>query len=313
MIKIIDLDKDNSEYSPSVMGLGNFDGVHIAHRTIMEQVKIIAKEKNLESSVLLFKQHTNEIFPKMPPYYISSLQDKIDILDKLGIDKVFIIDFTMEFAQLNNEEFALGFLRDRLNAKVLVCGSDYTFGKKSLGTVKELLEYQDNGEVEVEIVDDFFYHDKLVSSTIVRTLISEGDFEEVTKVLVDPYQVRATVVHGAKRGAKLLGYPTANLDLSFEYIMPKEALYLTTIEIDGKEYPSMTSVGTNPTFTDSRDVKVECYIMNFNQDIYGKEVKLRFLKKMRDQIKFDNSEDLIKQMDEDNKIAIEYFKNVEIN
>lgn len=309
MIKVIDLDVEENGFKESVIGLGNFDGVHAGHRTIMYRAIDIAKEKNLESSILLFKQHTNEVFPKMPPYYISSLEDKIEIIDKLGIDKVFIINFTMEFAQLSNEEFILDFIRDRLNAHTLVCGSDYTFGKKSLGTVKELNDYKKEGLIDVSIVDDFFYKDQVASSTIIRSFISQGDFEEATKLLIDPYTIRAKVVHGAKRGSKLLGFPTANLDMSFSYIMPKDALYITLINIDGKNYPSLTSVGTNPTFTDSKEVKIETYIMDFDQDIYGHEVKLSFLKKMRDQIKFYSSDELIAQMRNDELEAREYFED----
>lgn len=307
MIKVIDLDVDNNGFEESVIGLGNFDGVHAGHRTIMYKAIELAKKKNLESSILLFKQHTNEVFPKMPPYYISSLEDKIEIMDKLGIDKVFIINFTMEFAQLSNEEFILDFIRDRLNAHTLICGSDYTFGKKSLGTVKELREYEEQGLVDISIVDDFLYNDQVASSTIIRSFISMGDFEEATKLLIDPYTIRATVVHGEKRGSKLLGFPTANLEMEFSYIMPKDALYITLIDVDGKKYPSLTSVGTNPTFTNSKEVKIETYIMDFDQDLYGKEVKLSFLKKTRDQIKFNSSQDLINQMKKDEIEARNYF------
>lgn len=309
MIEVIDLDELDSGFEESVIGLGNFDGVHAGHRTIMAKTIELAKKKGVCSSVLLFKQHTNEVFPKMPPFYISSLQDKIDILERIGIDRVYTINFTMEFAQLTNEGFILDFIRDRLNAKTLVCGSDYTYGKKSLGTVKELREYQQAGLIEAYIVDDFFFEGQVASSTQVRSFISEGDFEEATKLLVDPYTISAKVVHGAKRGAKLLGFPTANLETEFSYIMPKDALYLTLLNVDGVDYPSMTSVGTNPTFTTSKEVKIETYILDFNRDIYGKDVKLKFLKKMRDQIKFDNFEDLIKQMESDEVEARSYFKS----
>ncbi|MDO5026587.1 MAG: bifunctional riboflavin kinase/FAD synthetase [Tissierellia bacterium] len=309
MIKVIDLDVEERSFDESVIGLGNFDGVHAGHRTIMYRTIELAKEKNVESAVLLFKQHTNEVFPKMPPYYISSLEDKIEILDRLGIDRVYIIDFTMEFAQLTNEGFMLDFIRDDLNAHTVVCGSDYTFGKKSMGTVKELIQYKKDGLIDVSVVDDYFFDGKIASSTTIRNLISQGNFTEATKLLVDPYTIRATVVHGAKRGTNLLGFPTANLEMDFSYIMPADALYITSINIDGKDYQSMTSVGTNPTFTESKDVKVECYIMDFKQDIYGKTVKLSFLKKMRDQIVFPSAQDLIKQMEEDEKIARKYFDN----
>lgn len=307
MIKVIDLDTDNKEFSPSVIGLGNFDGVHIGHRTIMNKVIDEANRRGIDSSILLFKQHTNEVFPKMPPYYISSLQDKIDILDDLGIDKVFIIDFTMEFAQLTNDEFILDFIKDRLNASVLVSGEDYTYGKKSLGTVKELRQYEAQGLIEVYTVDDFFYKGDLISSTIVRELISDGDFQEVTQILNMPYTIRANVVHGYKRGKKLLGFPTANLQLDFSYIMPGEALYLTNVILDGKKYPSMTSVGTNPTFTDEKTIKIETYIIDFDQNLYGENIRLEFLKKMRDQIKFNSPDELIEQMESDEKEARLYF------
>lgn len=307
MIKVIDLDIEESGFEESVVGLGNFDGIHVGHRSIMSRVKELAQKKNVESSVLLFKQHTNEVFPKMPPFYISSLQDKIDILESLGIDKVFTINFTMEFAQLTNEEFILDFIRDRLNAHTLVCGSDYTYGKKSLGTVKELYEYESQGKISVSVVDDLYYQDKLVSSTTIRNYIAEGKFEEAKELLIYPFTIRAKVVHGEKRGSKLLGFPTANLEVDFSYILPVDSLYITKVLVDGKWYNSLTSVGTNPTFTDSKEVKIECYIMDFDQDIYGKEVKLSFLKKMRDQIKFSSARELIDQMKSDEIKARVYF------
>lgn len=311
MIKVIDLDIEDDGFEESVIGLGNFDGLHVGHRSIMAEVLKLAKEKNVCSAVLLFKQHTNEVFPKMPPYYISSLQDKIDMLDEIGIECAYTINFTMEFAQLTNEGFILDFLRDRVNGQTLVCGTDYTYGKKSKGTVKELYEYQNQGLIDVHVVDDFFYEGDIVSSTTIRNFISEGKFEEATKLLVKPFTMRAKVVHGFKRGAKLLGFPTANLETDFSYVLPGDGLYLTLIEVDGKKHKALTSVGTNPTFTDSKDVKIESYIMDFDQEIYGKEVKLSFIKKTRDQIKFNSSEELINQMKYDEIQARKYFEKLE--
>ena len=264
MIKVIDLNKEKDGFSPSVIGLGNFDGIHIGHRAIMQKVIELAKERGIESSVLLFKQHTNEVFPKMPPFYISSLRDKIEVLEDIGIDKVFIIDFTMEFAQLTNEEFILDFIRDRLNASILVCGHDYTYGKFAKGTVKELREMEDRGEIQVFVPNVVTFEGDTASSTRVRSYIYNGDFKKVNELLSQPYKIRGKVVHGFKRGSAILGYPTANLDLTFEYILPVDGLYLTYIIVDGKKYQSLTSVGTNPTFTDSKEVKVETYIFDFS-------------------------------------------------
>lgn len=310
MIKVVDLNIDNEKFEPSVIGLGNFDGIHIGHRAIMKKVIEVAKEKNIASSVLLFKQHTNEVFPKMPPYYISSLQDKIDTLEEIGIDIAYTIDFTMEFAQLNNDEFILDFIRDHINSRYLVCGNDYTYGKRSLGTTKELLEYEKEGEIEVYLVDNTMYDLQKASSTTIRNAISEGDFETATELLTKPYKITGKVVHGENRGAKSLGFPTANLETEFSYIIPKDGLYITQTHVDNNIYMSITSVGTNPTFTDEESIKIETYILDFEQNIYGKEIQIEFIKLLRDQIKFDSSEELIEQMKVDEKETREYFENV---
>ncbi|MDO4778799.1 MAG: bifunctional riboflavin kinase/FAD synthetase [Tissierellia bacterium] len=310
MIKVIDLDKGMDKYPASVVGLGNFDGIHIGHREIMKKVIEVAKDKNMVSSVLLFKQHTNEVFPKMPRFYLSDIKDKIDILEKLGIEQVFIIDFTMEFAQLTNEEFILDFIRDKLNGQILVCGVDYTYGRFAKGTVKELYEFQEQKSIKVEVVEPRFYKNHKASSTTVRGLIREGNVEEAQKLLVDFYSVRGVVEHGFKRGSKQLGFPTANLKFNFNYIIPAEAVYLTRNTIDGKTYYSLTSIGTNPTFTDDKALKFEVFIIDYEGDLYGSEVKVEFLKKVRDQIKFTCSDDLIDQMNKDLEFAREFIKTL---
>lgn len=310
MIKVIDLDRGVDKYPASVVGLGNFDGIHIGHREIMKKVIEVAKDKNMVSSVLLFKQHTNEVFPKMPRFYLSDIKDKIDILEKLGIEQVFIIDFTMEFAQLTNEEFILDFIRDKLNGQILVCGVDYTYGRFAKGTVKELYEFQEQKFIKVEVVEPRFYKNHKASSTTVRDLIREGNVEEAQKLLVDFYSVRGVVEHGFKRGSKQLGFPTANLKFNFNYIIPAEAVYLTKNTIDGKTYYSLTSIGTNPTFTDDKAVKFEVFIIDYEGDLYGSEVKVEFLKKVRDQIKFTCSDDLIDQMNKDLEFAREFIKTL---
>ena len=311
MIRVVDLNKENERFDECVIGLGNFDGIHFGHREIIKHVVKTAKERGLKSSVLVFKQHTNEVFPKFPPYYISSLQDKIDILDSLGVDVAYTIDFTMEFAQLSIEGFILDFIVDRLNAKVLVCGQDYTYGKGSKGTVIELFDFQNRGLLEVDVVEEVLYHGRKISSTEIRNGILDGNFKLVKDLLSENYVIRGTVEHGYNRGTKLLGFPTANLKFSFNYILPKDALYITYFIVDGVKYKGLTSIGTNPTFTDSKEVKVETFILDFDKDLYGKEVKIEFLKLLRDQIKFDGPEGLIEQMNKDVVNARKYFAEIE--
>lgn len=308
MSRVIDLDKEQFNFERSVIGLGNFDGFHIGHRKVIDKVIEISKEENIKSSVLVFKQHTNEVFPHFPRFYISSLQDKIDTLTKLGIDYIFTIDFTIEFAQLTNEGFILGFIKDRLNADILVCGPDYTFGKLSKGTIKELYQYQNENKIQVYVQDYVKDGNYKVSSTKIRNLIQNGEVDKVKDLLGENYMITGEVIHGYKIGSRELGYPTANIKLNFRYIMPGEGVYLTYVYHNEKKYLSLTSIGTNPTITDNLDIKLEVYIIDFNKTIYGETLKIEFIEKMRNQIKFNSKEELIKQMDSDYNYAINYKK-----
>ena len=311
MSRIIDLNQENGIFEESVIALGNFDGLHMGHRKIVEKTREVAREKGVKSSILLFKQHTNEVFPHFPRFYISSLQDKIDILEELGVDIIFTIDFTLEFAQLNNEEFILGFLRDQLNAQSLVCGPDYTFGKKSKGSVKELYEYRDANLIDVYVESYVMDDDRKVSSTKLRELISSGRVDEISPFLGQNYKMRGRVVHGYKIGSKELGFPTANISLDFPYIMPDQGVYFTFVYHKGKKYLSLTSIGTNPTVTDKNEIKLEVYIIDFNKQIYGDELVLEFIEKTREQIKFDSKAELIDQMNKDLEYALNYKKSLQ--
>ncbi len=308
MSTVIDLDINKSEYEESVIALGNFDGFHIGHRNIVSKAQEIAKEKGVKSSVLLFKQHTNEVFPHFPQYYISSLDDKIDILKEIGVDYIFTIDFTLKFAQLNNEEFMLDFIRDRLNANTVVCGPDYTFGKKSKGNVDTILSYKKEGKIDAYILDNILYKYNKLSSTQVRAYIENGEVDKVKDLLLYNYKIKGKVIHGYKIG-KELGFPTANIELIFKYIVPSEGVYLTNTYLNGEKYLSITSIGTNPTVTDQKEIKIEVYIIDFDKKIYDQIITIEFIKRMRDQIKFDTKEELIDQMNLDLEEALKY-KNI---
>lgn len=308
MSTVIDLDINKSEYEESVIALGNFDGFHIGHRNIVSKAQEIAKEKGVKSSVLLFKQHTNEVFPHFPQYYISSLEDKIDILKEIGVDYIFTIDFTLKFAQLNNEEFMLDFIRDRLNAKTVVCGPDYTFGKKSKGNVDTILSYKKEGKIDAYILDNILYKYNKLSSTQVRAYIENGEVDKVKDLLLYNYKIKGKVIHGFKIG-KELGFPTANIELIFKYIVPSEGVYLTNTYLNEEKHLSITSIGTNPTVTDKKDIKIEVYIIDFDKKIYDEIITIEFIKRMRDQIKFDTKEELIDQMNLDLEEALKY-KNI---
>lgn len=311
MAKIIDLDLKKFDLDISAIGLGNFDGFHKGHRDIVEKTIQKAKEYNVKSSILLFKQHTNEVFPHFPRYYINSLEDKIEILEEYGVDYIFTINFTYEFAQLTKEEFILDFIRKELNAKYIICGPDYTYGKLSKGTVSDLYEMEKTNDIKVFVEDYTMIKDEKISSTTIRKLLYQGRVSEAYKLLNRPYTIRGNVVHGFKIGSKVLGYPTANIETNFRYILPKEGVYLTNLILKNKKYLSLTSIGTNPTVTDSREIKLETFIIDFDKKIYGEEVKIEFLEWIRDQIKFDSKDELIDQMNKDYQYALKYKKNLQ--
>lgn len=311
MAKIIDLDLEKFDFDISAIGLGNFDGFHKGHRDIVEKTIKIAKEYNVKSSILLFKQHTNEVFPHFPRYYINSLEDKIEILEEYGVDYIFTINFTYEFAQLTKEEFILDFIRKELNAKYIICGPDYTYGKLSKGTVADLYEMEKTNDIKVFVEDYTMIKDEKISSTTIRKLLYQGRVSEAYKLLNRPYTIRGNVVHGFKIGSKVLGYPTANIETNFRYILPKEGVYLTNLILKNKKYLSLTSIGTNPTVTDSREIKLETFIIDFDKKIYGEEVKIEFLEWIRDQIKFDSKDELIDQMNKDYQYSLKYKKNLQ--
>ncbi len=311
MAKIIDLDLEKFDFDISAIGLGNFDGFHKGHRDIVEKTIQKAKEYNVKSSILLFKQHTNEVFPHFPRYYINSLEDKIEILEEYGVDYIFTINFTYEFAQLTKEEFILDFIRKELNAKYIICGPDYTYGKLSKGTVSDLYEMEKTNDIKVFVEDYTMIKDEKISSTTIRKLLYQGRVSEAYKLLNRPYTIRGNVVHGFKIGSKVLGYPTANIETNFRYILPKEGVYLTNLILKNNKYLSLTSIGTNPTVTDSREIKLETFIIDFDKKIYGEEVKIEFLEWIRDQIKFDSKDELIDQMNKDYQYALKYKKNLQ--
>lgn len=311
MARIIDLDKENSIESigESVIALGNFDGFHLGHRNIINKAIDVAKEKKIESSVLIFKQHTNEIFPHFERRYISSLEDKIEILQDLGIDYIFVKEFNSSFAKLSRDQFMLDFIVGQLKAIAVVCGRDYTFGKKDDANVSHILQYENKKLLEAYIVDDYLYNKSKLSSTLIRDLIKSGQMKEVSEILGNKYSIKGKVVHGKKIGSTELGYPTANIDLDFSYVLPAEGVYLSNIYCDSNKYLSLTSIGTNPTVSDSKEVKIEVYILDFDKEIYEKRVKVEFIDRIRGQIKFADKKQLIRQMDQDLDFALNYRKN----
>lgn len=298
-MKIINLN-DNIPYNkPTVIGLGNFDGIHKGHMELMNEVIEKSKSSGLESSVILFNIHTEIIINnKSNQSQLTSLEDKMEILQEIGIDNVFVINFSSDLRTMSANDFVEKILIGLCNAKAIVVGKDYTFGYKASGNV-EILRSLAKDKYEIKVIDDYKIDNFRVSSSSIRGLIEDGTIEYANKLIGREYRLRGKVVKGDGRGKKL-GFPTANIDLNFNYLIPKDGVYLTNIIVKNKSYKSLTSIGYNPTFKGS-SLRVEVYIDNFNEDIYGEDIDLYFVRYLRPMITFDSIEELIEQMNIDLK------------
>lgn len=291
---------------PSVIALGNFDGVHLGHRYLIDTVKRIAMEKGFKSIVFTFNPHPSEVIKGIMP--VVNIYDRIEknrLMSNMGIDKYIEFPFTTEVARLKAEDFVKDILVDMLNVKVVVVGYNYRFGYKKHGDTYLLKELGEKYGFTVKVINPQYFEDYIVSSTLIRKLIMQGDMELVANMLGQPYSIYAQVKEGKKLGREI-GYPTINMYLDNNKITPKNGVYVTETIYDNKRYKSITNVGHNPTVTTDNSIKVETHIFDFEKDLYGSMVEVEFLYRIRDEKKFDSLDNLIRQITEDAKLAKSY-------
>ena len=284
---------------PKAITIGNFDGVHKGHQSLIKTTRNIAVTNGLESLVFTFSKLPEEVFNKEDFNRLNDNSLKSSYIEKFNIDTILSIDFN-EIKEYSAEFFCEQILIKKLNAKYLVIGHNFKFGKNREGDINKLKKYHDKGCFELIMPELEQYDNKNISSTRIRSLLKEGNFSEAKECLGKNYELHGIVTSGEKLGRKL-GYPTANIALNHNY--PLNGVYLSTIMINGKYHSALSSIGNKPTY-DGKEKLLEVFIMNFNEDIYGKYVKVFFHEKIRNQIKFNNQDDLIKQMNEDHKYAI---------
>lgn len=294
---------NGTKISPkTVAAIGFFDGVHLAHKQLIQKTIEIANEKGLEKAIITFDTHPKSILYDLDYFYITPLERKIEIFKEFDIDTLYVIEFTKDKAKLKPEEFIELYLN---NIDTLVCGFDFKFGARGSGNIRTLQAYT---EFETVVVNEITYDGYKVGSTHIRDLINSGYVDQVHEVLGDYYSVKGEVVHGAKKG-RMIGYPTANIDTG-EYLIPKNGVYATMTKVDGVWYQSMSSIGHNPTLNCRVDVSVESNIFNFDRDIYGKVIELKFIKRLRDELKFTSVEALIAKIDQDKIDTLEVLRNI---
>lgn len=299
-MKIIDAMNSSEKKYVTAVALGNFDGIHIGHQYLLKSNIEKAKEENLKPSVLIFKNHTKTILKKDENFKIdilTSFEEKIQLLKELGIEIVYVMDFNEQIMKLSPELFVKNILLERLNAKLVTVGFDYRFGYKAQGDSNYLKELGKANGFVVNVIDPVYVEGEIVSSTIIRNLIINGYIEKANKLLGRNYCLIGTVIKGRSRGRKL-GFPTANIRLNDRYVIPKTGVYKTFTYVDNSKFLSLTNIGYNPTFNE-KNLKIETYILDFDEDIYDSIIKIEFMEFIRDDIKFNSVEELKNQMHKD--------------
>ncbi|OLR64546.1 bifunctional riboflavin kinase/FAD synthetase [Peptoniphilus porci] len=295
-MKIIEIDLNYIADEESVIALGNFDGVHKGHIALINKAIENAKKLNIKSSILLFNEHTDNLVKLGKKEIITNNNTKLKILENLGIDLIYLINFTREFMSYSPIKFLDYFLAKNLKIKGVVVGYDYTYGYKKSGDV-ELLNENKNLFESIEVIDQISYNGEKISSSLIRKLIEGGKIKEANFLLSRPYKLIGKIIH-AKGLGKKMGYPTANLKLIDNFVIPKFGVYDSDIIIKGKRFKASTNIGTNPT-VENDGVKIESHILDFTRDIYGYTVELELLDFVRPELKFNSVEELFDQIEKD--------------
>lgn len=296
-MEIIDLNNGKNKYETAIV-LGNFDGVHKGHQYLINDTIKKANKRNLKPSILLFKNHTRTITnSRRNVAILTNNEQKIDILRGLGIEVIYTIRFDENLMNLSGEEFVKSILVKKLNAKLVTVGFDYKFGHKASGDSNYLKDLGKKYGFQTNIIKPIYIDGELVSSTRIRNLIQAGKIKKAREILARPYALRGRVVKGSQRGSKL-GYPTANIELLDNYIIPKSGVYASSTIIDDQNFLSLTNIGYNPTFN-GENLKIENHILNFKKNIYGQSIEIQFLDFIREDIKFKTAQELIKQIELD--------------
>ncbi len=284
--------------------IGNFDGVHLGHQLLFDEVVKKAGQNNGTSVVVTFDPHPLKILRPDGIKLISTLEQKEELIEQAGIDVLVIIPVSREFAAISAHEFVDNLLVKAIGVKELVVGYDYGFGRGREGNIDFLQQKGLERGFPVTVVEAYYVSDMLVSSTKIRELVFAGRMRDVRKLLGRFYQIRGNVQRGRQRGGRIVGFPTANLRVLEEDLCPKRGVYVTQVIYDGKCFGGVSNIGCNPTFGVGKLV-AETHIFDFSDDIYGKPIRINLLKHLRGEKKFNGPEELSAQIQNDILIARE--------
>jgi len=281
----------------TLLTIGVFDGVHAGHRYLLKQLQRQAAKRDLLSGVVTFNPHPQSVLhPDDQLPGLSSLEDRVATFGQLGLTVVAVLTFTPKVARLSARDF-LSLLKKYLRMQGIVVGPDFVLGRSGEGNIGLLRALGNEMEFTVKVIPAYTVNGEIVSSTLIRQALIQGDMRRVEKLMSRRFYLRGKVITSERRG-RALGFPTANLDPEPEQALPGNGIYATVTQVDGKRFASATNVGTRPTFGEGKRM-VETHLLDYQGDLYGREIKVEFVQKVRDEQRFPSAEQLITQMRKD--------------
>lgn len=292
----------------SAVTIGKFDGIHRGHRELLDRI-IAKKRQGLNATVFTFDKSPAEFFTGKPIPSLTTKEEKRRIFEFLGVDTLIEYPLTKESASIDPKDYINIILCKQLRMKYIAAGTDLSYANKGQGDAKLLMDIA-NDRYDVEIVDKITIDNEEVSSSLIREVVSRGDMEKAKNLIGVPYAVSGTVMHGRALGRKM-GFPTVNIEVSSEKLMPPYGVYFAEVSVDGEHYNGITNIGCKPTVTDSKTVFAETNIFDFDDDIYGKRITVKLLKFTRPEQKFNSVDELKERISVDIKEGREYFNEKE--
>ncbi len=293
----------------TVVTIGTFDGVHAGHRKIIERLVNSANANNLDSVVLTFFPHPRMVLQKESGIkLINTIEERKQLLEQTGIDHLVVHPFTHQFSRLTALEFVRDILVNKLKAKKIIIGYDHRFGRNRTADIEDLKRFGEEFGFDVEEISQQDVEQVAVSSTKIRNALKEGKVEMANRYLEHPFSLKGIIVKGRGIGKKL-GFPTANIEIREDYkLIPKNGVYVVRTNIDGEAVFGMMNIGTNPT-VNGKEKTIESFFFDLDKDLYGKELQVELLMRIRDEKKFDSVEDLKLAMKQDRAFSEQYIKD----
>lgn len=298
---------DKINYNPDLsICLGFFDGVHEGHKVVLKNTVNLARQNNLKSAVVTFRQHPLCYLQNRTPQYIISIEDRLALIEQQGLDYAYVLDFDEEIADLLAMDYLRDFLIKNLRPAFITTGFNHYFGANKQGDAVFLRGYQKELGYTFFEIPPITYNNTLISSSKIRQFICQGDMEPVLNLLGEYFYIKGRVITGNRIG-RTISYPTANLEYPSDIIKAARGVYVSCVEIGSAKYRAITNLGRRPTVNKEHNLLLESHLLDFNDNIYDRDIKVSLIKKIRDEVKFDSLPDLKSRLVKDEEYARSYF------